>query len=202
MAKKWRNTKLQICLVFFLGFRETAFAYSISAAGVTHQVARACSLGKLMSCGCDMKVPGGRVSRKQWEWGGCSHNIDFGEHFSRKFMDSKENSKDLQSQINMHNNKVGRLVSTYQFLTLMLLLVDWSIQNNAKKQLEPLWCFWLIGQYKIMWEKLKNDWKPYAAFGYKIMRKSIQWLKREWNLYAVFWLIGQYKIMRKTEKWL
>lgn len=90
------------------GYRETAFAYAISAAGVIHQVAVACSLGKVKSCGCDISQQG--TMKNKWEWGGCSHNIDFGEEYSRKFLDSKERrAKDIHAKINIHNNKAGRL---------------------------------------------------------------------------------------------
>ncbi|XP_041374904.1 protein Wnt-10a-like isoform X2 [Gigantopelta aegis] len=98
------------------GFKETSFAYAISAAGVTHQVSKACSMGKLKSCGCDMSVygltrahPNAYAQRKKFEWGGCSHNVDFGEQYAKKFLDSKEMARDIHSQINLHNNKAGRL---------------------------------------------------------------------------------------------
>ncbi|XP_025110707.1 protein Wnt-10a-like isoform X2 [Pomacea canaliculata] len=97
------------------GYKETAFAYAISAAGVTHQVSTACSMGKLKSCGCDMSVlhghnvAGPTPVGKTFEWGGCSHNVDFGERYAKKFLDSKEQARDLHSQINLHNNRAGRL---------------------------------------------------------------------------------------------
>nr|CAD7257631.1 unnamed protein product [Timema shepardi] len=120
------------------GYRESAFAYAISSAGVAHSVARACSMGRLTACGCDPSGfratarrnfnPGGRgrsrnkqppSQKKQprassrWKWGGCSHNVDFGVDFSEKFLDAKEKAGDIQSRINLHNNQAGRLaVST------------------------------------------------------------------------------------------
>jgi len=114
------------------GYRESAFAYAISSAGVAHSVARACSMGKLMVCGCDPAAGrhragfqlGGKGSKgrnlppqqrtrsaSRWKWGGCSHNLDFGIHFSKSFLDKREKAGDIQSRINLHNNQAGRLVS-------------------------------------------------------------------------------------------
>ncbi|GAB1610753.1 protein Wnt-10b-like [Argonauta hians] len=101
-----KNKNPEFSPVFKRGYRETAFAHAISAAGVTHQVSTACSLGKLSSCGCDMTSHGPATS---WEWGGCSHNIEFGDQFAQKFLDAKDTAKDIQAQINLHNHRAGRL---------------------------------------------------------------------------------------------
>ncbi|KAI6052103.1 protein Wnt-10b isoform X3 [Marmota monax] len=128
------------------GFRESAFSFSMLAAGVMHAVATACSLGKLVSCGCGWKgsgeqdrlrakllqlqalsrgksfphslpspVPGSSPSsgpQDTWEWGGCNHDMDFGEKFSRDFLDSREGPRDIQARMRIHNNRVGRQVVT------------------------------------------------------------------------------------------
>uniref|UniRef100_A0A182WGH3 Protein Wnt n=1 Tax=Anopheles minimus TaxID=112268 RepID=A0A182WGH3_9DIPT len=126
--------------------RESAFAYAIAAAGVTHSVARACAQGRLISCGCDPSVNRKGMSKSlreslekeklrfldaiaesnsvfeegdslrklkakqasRWKWGGCSHNMAFGIEFSELFLDSREKGSDIQSQINLHNNRAGR----------------------------------------------------------------------------------------------
>ncbi|XP_077024355.1 protein Wnt-10b [Tamandua tetradactyla] len=126
------------------GYRESAFSFSMLAAGVMHAVATACSLGKLVSCGCGWKGSGdqdrlrtkllqlqalsrgksfphslpssdpGSVSspgpQDTWEWGGCDHDMNFGEKFSRDFLDSREAPRDIQARMRIHNNRVGRQV--------------------------------------------------------------------------------------------
>ncbi|EDO41710.1 predicted protein [Nematostella vectensis] len=87
--------------------RETAFVYAISSAGVVHEVTRSCSLGELKDCSCRNKK--GR-SRKGFEWGGCSDNIQYGLNFAKAFVDSREVEKDARALMNLHNNHVGRRV--------------------------------------------------------------------------------------------
>uniref|UniRef100_A0AAG5DWM4 Protein Wnt n=1 Tax=Anopheles atroparvus TaxID=41427 RepID=A0AAG5DWM4_ANOAO len=128
------------------GYRESAFAYAVASAGVTHSVARACAQGRLISCGCDPSINRKGMSKSlreslekeklrfldaiaetnsvfdesdslrklrakqasRWKWGGCSHNMAFGVEFSELFLDSREKGTDIQSQINLHNNRAGR----------------------------------------------------------------------------------------------
>ena len=103
-----RNLPENIFYVPYPGFKETAYAYAISAAGVVSQVARTCSMGKLESCGCQPHLD---HKTNTWKWKGCNHNVEFGHNFARKFLDFKEGAKDLHSHMNLHNNRAGRLVS-------------------------------------------------------------------------------------------
>ncbi|XP_044278107.1 protein Wnt-10b isoform X1 [Varanus komodoensis] len=117
------------------GFRESAFAFSLLAAGVTHAVATACSLGELQSCGCAGQgsenqklklnqlqtlsrgkglppVPsslwGEPGPQDTWEWGGCSADFDYAQRFTRHFLDPRGKPRDAHARMQLHSHRVGR----------------------------------------------------------------------------------------------
>ena len=97
--------------IFFVGTRESAFFYAISSAGVVYQITRACRRGDLKRCQCDPRKRG-HDSEREFSWGGCSENVDYGSKFARRYMDARErNAKDARALMNVHNNHAGRKVS-------------------------------------------------------------------------------------------
>lgn len=48
---------------------------------------------------------------RNWQWGGCSEDIRYGEKFSRDFLDSREDANTAIGLMNLHNNEAGRRVS-------------------------------------------------------------------------------------------
>lgn len=129
-------------MVFFLSdYRETAFIYAITSAGVTFSVTRACSMGQLQQCGCRKVIPQPQVhntnnvlatrprnnypptdnhlpnqafpigENDEFEWGGCNDNILYGYKMSQQLMEENQAARDGRSMIIEHNNEAGRLVS-------------------------------------------------------------------------------------------
>lgn len=95
------------------GSREAAFVYAISSAGVVYAITRACSQGDLKVCSCDpLKRGRSKDERGEFDWGGCSDNINYGIRFAKAFVDAKEKKvKDARALMNLHNNRCGRMVS-------------------------------------------------------------------------------------------
>ena len=81
----------------------------MTSASVTHHVSRACAEGSIRSCSCGYS--GRQPSGPDWQWGGCSDNIQFGYRFSRRFVDASERGMDMRYMMNIHNNEAGRRVS-------------------------------------------------------------------------------------------
>lgn len=96
------------CLLSPSGFKETAFLYAISSAGLTHAMAKACSAGRMERCTCD-EAPD-LENREAWQWGGCGDNLKYSNKFVKEFLGRKPN-KDLRARVDFHNNLVGMKVS-------------------------------------------------------------------------------------------
>ena len=96
----------------FADSRETGFVSAITAAGVTYAVAQACSLGSLLECSCQRISRAHNTIGADFDWRGCSDNIDYGYRKSKEFMDERFRKRsDFKTLILAHNYEAGRLVS-------------------------------------------------------------------------------------------
>lgn len=107
----------QFVLAILTDSRETGFVTAIAAAGVTYAVAQACSSGNLLECSCHHITRANHHSANsiatEYDWRGCSDNVDFGYRKSREFMDERFRKRsDVKTLILSHNYEAGRLVST------------------------------------------------------------------------------------------
>ncbi|XP_067869269.1 protein Wnt-9b [Heterodontus francisci] len=87
------------------GFKETAFLFAISSAGLTHSLAKACSSGRMERCTCDESPD--LENREAWQWGGCGDNLKYSIKFIKHFLGQRKASKDLRARVDMHNTNVG-----------------------------------------------------------------------------------------------
>ncbi|XP_076334211.1 protein Wnt-5b-like [Tachypleus tridentatus] len=101
--------------VLNIASREAAFTHAISAAGVVHVISRACRDGQLSNCGCSRAVRPKNLHR-DWIWGGCGDNIEYGYRFTEGFVDVRERENNFErgsrkqgrKLMNLHNNEAGR----------------------------------------------------------------------------------------------
>lgn len=103
----------ELLLVVSSGTRESAFVYALSAAAISHTIARACTSGDLRGCSCG-PIPG-EIPQPGYRWGGCADNLHYGLVMGSKFSDAAMKMKKSGSQANklmhLHNSEVGRQVS-------------------------------------------------------------------------------------------
>uniref|UniRef100_UPI00398E4130 protein Wnt-11-like n=1 Tax=Pristiophorus japonicus TaxID=55135 RepID=UPI00398E4130 len=111
---RWNCSSIELAPYFSpdleRGTRESAFVYALSAAAISHTIARACTSGDLPGCSCGpmaSEAPG-----PGFRWGGCNDNLNYGILLGSKFSDSPMKMKKSGSQanklMNLHNSEVGR----------------------------------------------------------------------------------------------
>lgn len=87
--------------------------YALSAATISHTIARACTSGDLRLCSCG-PIPG-EILEPGYRWGGCADNLHYGLIMGSKFADAPMKMKRAGSHANklmhLHNSEVGRQVS-------------------------------------------------------------------------------------------
>lgn len=75
-----------------------------------HSVTRGCASGELTQCSCDANVRHTKT-KGEYEWGGCSDNVQYGAKFSKEFVDSENMKFSDEGLMNLWNNEAGRRVS-------------------------------------------------------------------------------------------
>lgn len=110
--------KAELEFLSLSGTRESAFVYALSAAAISHTIARACTTGDLPGCSCG-PIPG-ETPGPGYRWGGCADNLNYGLIMGSKFSDAPMKMRKSGSQANklmhLHNSEVGRQVTNPQEL--------------------------------------------------------------------------------------
>lgn len=134
--------------------RETAFLHAISAAAITHEITLQCRQNKIPGCQCVEIRNKPQRGNGDWQWGGCSDNIWFGENATRSFIDGLEQqAESVRRAVNLHNNEIGRRV------------VKLKLRRECK-------CHGITGSCH-----LKTCWKslaPFSVVGAELKRKYYQ----------------------------
>lgn len=74
-----------------LASREAAFVHAVTAAGVLQAIARSCRNGDIGKCSCSTSKRPANLN-KDWIWGGCGDNVEYGYKFTKTFVDMSEKS--------------------------------------------------------------------------------------------------------------
>ncbi|XP_042309339.1 protein Wnt-5a isoform X1 [Sceloporus undulatus] len=160
--------------VMQIGSRETAFTYAVSAAGVVNAMSRACREGELSSCGCSRAARPKDLPR-DWLWGGCGDNIDYGYRFAKEFVDARERERIYQKGsyesarilMNLHNNEAGRRT--------VYSLADVACKCHGVSGSCSLKTCWLqLADFRKVGDALKEKYDSAAAMKINLRGKLVQ----------------------------
>ncbi|CDW53527.1 protein Wnt 4 [Trichuris trichiura] len=174
--------------------REKAYVHAISAAGVAYSITRACSQGDLPSCSCDKEVHRRNFKNKRfhgdWEWGGCSEDVNFGERLSKDFVDSNELARSWTDPapklMNLHNNEAGRRAIR---ANMKLMCKCHGVSGSCTVRLcwRRMADFHTIGQslsekfdgaVKVKFSGMRHKLKPYVAGLKKPTKRDLVYLQQ------------------------
>lgn len=113
IIRSFKSVLIDHISVFVSGTRESAFVYALSAAAISHTIARACTSGDLRLCSCG-PIPG-EIPEPGYRWGGCADNLHYGLLMGSKFSDApmkmkKKSGSNANKLMHLHNSEVGRQV--------------------------------------------------------------------------------------------
>ncbi|XP_067622460.1 protein Wnt-4 isoform X2 [Eurosta solidaginis] len=86
-------------------YKETAFVHALTAAALTHTIARACAEGRMTKCICGPRKQN-RIGQ-DFQWGGCNDNLKHGKRVTRGFLNLRDSDDDEVSEILRHDSEVG-----------------------------------------------------------------------------------------------
>uniref|UniRef100_A0A5F9D4V8 Protein Wnt n=2 Tax=Oryctolagus cuniculus TaxID=9986 RepID=A0A5F9D4V8_RABIT len=156
--------------VMQIGSRETAFTYAVSAAGVVNAISRACREGELSTCGCSRTARPKDLPR-DWLWGGCGDNVEYGYRFAKEFVDAREREKNFakgseeQGRVlmNLQNNEAGRR-AVYKMADVACKCHGVSGSCSLKT------CWLQLAEFRKVGDQLKEKYDSAAAM--RITRKG------------------------------
>ena len=145
------------------GTRESAYIHALTSAGVAYAMTKACSTGRLESCGCDMSV-GDVATNRSIRWTGCSDNVLFGAETARRFVNLREPRTNL---LNLHNNRVGiqvalngsrghALAAPLHFQAILSSVGQQCKCHGTSGSCELRTCWRSMGSFADIGEKLKE----------------------------------------------
>ncbi|ALC38809.1 Wnt4 [Drosophila busckii] len=86
-------------------YKETAFVHALTAAAMTHSIARACAEGRMTKCSCGPRKQ--NRADQDFQWGGCNDNLKHGKRVTRSFLDLRGGDGDEVTEILRHDSEVG-----------------------------------------------------------------------------------------------
>ncbi|XP_011567863.3 protein Wnt-4 [Plutella xylostella] len=86
-------------------YRETAFVFALTAASLSHAVAKGCASGSLVKCSCLNNF--GKNTVKEWKTAGCGDDFRYGKRITRNFLDFKHAGNDQIADTLKQNVLVG-----------------------------------------------------------------------------------------------